>query len=105
MPSHTDMVGLQRENTGNRYILTVIDVFSKFAWAEPLKNKDSKSVTSAFNAILDRAKPRKPDRLQTGMCFNTGLLLVSDMSSETHTDKGKEFFNKEFAASDEEQPD
>ena len=26
-----DMVGLQRENNGNRYILTVIDVFSKFA--------------------------------------------------------------------------
>ena len=30
-----DMVGLQRDNGGKRYILTVIDVFSKFAWVWP----------------------------------------------------------------------
>ena len=32
-----DMVGLQREYNGNRYILTVIDVFSKYAWSVPVK--------------------------------------------------------------------
>ena len=43
-----DMVGLQRENGGNRYILTVINVLSKFAWSEPIKYKDGKSVRDAF---------------------------------------------------------
>ena len=31
-----DMVGLQRENNGNLYILTVIDVFFKYAWSVPV---------------------------------------------------------------------
>ena len=74
---HIDMVGFQRENHGNRYILTVIDVLSKFAWAVPVKNKDGKTVTTAFKEVLRAADPRKPERLQT--------------------DKGKEFFNKEFS--------
>ena len=34
-----DMVGLQRDNNKNRYILTVIDVFSKYAWSVPVKTK------------------------------------------------------------------
>ena len=34
-----DMVGLQRDNNGNRYILTVIDVFSKYAWSVPVKKQ------------------------------------------------------------------
>ena len=34
-----DMVNLKRENNGNRYILTVIDVFSKYAWFVPVKTK------------------------------------------------------------------
>ena len=72
----TDMVGLQRENNGNRYILTVIDVFSKLAWLVPVKSKDGKSVRNAFKSVLTSADPRKPDRLQT--------------------DKGKEFFNRDF---------
>ena len=72
-----DMVGLTRDNGGLRYILTVIDIFSKFAWSVPVKNKDSKSVRDAFKTVLALADPRKPERLQT--------------------DKGKEFFNREFA--------
>ena len=71
-----DMVGLQRKNNGNRYILTVIDVFSKFAWSVPVKNKYRKSVCNAFKSVLTIADPRKPERLQT--------------------DKGKEFFTRDF---------
>ena len=71
-----DMVGLQRDNGGNRYILTVIDVFSKFAWGVPVKNKDAKSIRDAFKRVLKFAEPRKPERLQT--------------------DKGKEFFNRDI---------
>jgi hypothetical protein len=70
------MVGLTRDNGGNRYILTVIDIFSKYAWAVPVKNKDGKSVRDAFKTVLASSDPRKPERVQT--------------------DKGKEFFNREF---------
>jgi transposase InsO family protein len=72
-----DMQGLARQNGGMRYILTVIDVFSKFAWVAPVKSKDAPTIVEAFRAVLERAAPRKPRRLQT--------------------DKGKEFFNKDFA--------
>ena len=61
-----------------RYILTVIDVFSKYAWSEPVRSKDAGAVADALKQVLHQARPRKPKRLQT--------------------DKGKEFFNNTFAA-------
>ena len=60
-----DMVGLQRDNNGNRYMLTVIDVFSKYAWSVPVKNKDGKFIRDAFKLVLTSANLRKSDRLQT----------------------------------------
>ena len=43
---------LSKWNKGFKYILTVIDVFSKFAWVLPLKDKKSISITNAFNSII-----------------------------------------------------
>ena len=46
-----DLVGMQAFssfNTGFKYILTVIDVFSKYAWAVPIKDKSAATVTKAF---------------------------------------------------------
>ena len=40
-----DLVEMQpysRENKGYKYLLTVIDIFSKFAWAIPIQNKTEK---------------------------------------------------------------
>ena len=72
-----DMQAIARQNKGARYLLTVIDVFSKFAWVAPIKSKDAATVTEAFQQILASAAPRHPRRLQT--------------------DKSKEFFNSTFA--------
>jgi len=45
---------------GKRYILTVIDSFTKFAMATPLANKEEKTVTKAMeNIILDLNKDGK----------------------------------------------
>lgn len=63
-------------NGGNKVILVAIDVVSRHAWAEPMKNKTGPSTTTAFEHILKRAHPRKPLKLQT--------------------DKGTEFLNKHF---------
>lgn len=63
-------------NKGYRYMLTVIDTFSKYAWAEAIKSKNAVEVSKAFKNILGMG--RVPKNLQT--------------------DDGKEFFNKEFTS-------
>ena len=67
-----DMNQLQRKNNNYRYILTVIDILSRFAWARPLRTKQGKEVADAIEDILKTSK-RTPRRLQT--------------------DQGKEFYN------------
>ena len=54
-----DLVDLQEfknKNNGNAYILTIVDLFSKYAWAIPIKNKGSKAVTSAFSDLFENVK-------------------------------------------------
>ncbi len=50
---------------GNRYLLCIIDVFSKYAWVEPLKSKTGAAVTQAFEKVLRSARGRTPLKLQT----------------------------------------
>ncbi|GFV78366.1 uncharacterized protein TNCV_95231 [Trichonephila clavipes] len=57
-----DMQSLAEFNKGYKYLLTCIDLFSKFAWAVPLKDKFGKSVKSGLEIIF---KERKPKVLQT----------------------------------------
>jgi hypothetical protein len=40
------------DNNGYRYLLTVIDTFSKFAWALPVKTKSGVEITKTMNQIL-----------------------------------------------------
>ena len=47
-----DMQGISKENNGVKYLLTVIDVFSKFAWAVPVKNKGSKEMVDGFKTLF-----------------------------------------------------
>ena len=65
---------LSRHNRGYRYLLTVIDVLSKYAWVQPLKDKTGVQLVKAFEKILKTG--RRPIQLQT--------------------DRGKEFYNKTF---------
>ena len=48
-----DMVKFEKWNDGNKYILLVIDVFSKFVWLRSLKNKSGPSVAMAFQDIFE----------------------------------------------------
>ena len=59
-----DMSALARYNNGYRYILTVIDLFSRYAWARPLKTKQGQEVAAAFADIFQR-DGRIPKRVQT----------------------------------------
>ena len=54
------------DNEGTKYLLTSIDVLSKFAYAIPLKSKESGEVTKAAAEIFD---DRQPQVVETGMLF------------------------------------
>ena len=58
-----DVSLLAKRNKGYHFILTVIDLFSRYAWARPLKTKGGKEVASAFKSIFNEG--RIPKRIQT----------------------------------------
>ena len=70
-----DMQLLSKFNKGFRFLLCVIDIFSKYAWVVPLKDKKGVSIVNAFQKILDDSK-RKPNKIWV--------------------DKGSEFYNNSF---------
>ena len=62
-------------NRGYRYVLVIIDNFSKFGWTVPLKNKNAQTIKDSFENILINSK-RKPNLIKS--------------------DRGKEFYNNIF---------
>lgn len=70
-----DMSSLSKQNTGFKYILTVVDVLSKYAWAVPIGDKSASTVLNAFKSVLNTSN-RHPSKLWI--------------------DEGKEFLNKQF---------
>ena len=57
-----DMQLLSKFNKGFRVLLCVIDIFSKYAWIVPLKDKKSVSIVNAFQKIL-KESDRKPNKI------------------------------------------
>ncbi|KAF0697458.1 Integrase catalytic domain-containing protein, partial [Aphis craccivora] len=53
-----DMQSHSRQNYGFKYILVVIDTYSKYVWVEALKNKISKECTNGMFNILKKAHPK-----------------------------------------------
>ena len=57
-----DMHLISKFNKGFRFLLCVIDIFSKYAWVVPLKDKKGVSIVDAFQKILDKSR-RKPNKI------------------------------------------
>ena len=57
-----DMQLLSKFNKGIKYLLCVIDLFSKYAFVVPLKDKKGISIVNAFQSVLDKSK-RKPNKI------------------------------------------
>lgn len=72
------LTGIKDANDGYCYALVVIDVLSKYAWVELLRDKTARHVAAAFERILDKAAGRTPVCLQS--------------------DRGKEFVGSAFQA-------
>ena len=66
---------LSKYNKGITFLLCVIDIFSKYAWVVPLKDKKGISIVKAFQIILKQSN-RKPNKIWV--------------------DKGSEFYNAYF---------
>ena len=54
-----DMQSLSRYNKGFKYLLCAIDLFSKYAWVIPIKDKKGASIVNAFKKIILNRKPNK----------------------------------------------
>ena len=53
-------------NSNNKFILTVIDNFSKYVFAVPLKNKEAQTITDGFEKIVhEQAEKNYPSSIQT----------------------------------------
>ena len=66
---------ISKFNKRFRFLLCVIDIFSKYAWVIPLKDKKGISIVNAFQKIL-KESDRKPNKIWV--------------------DKGSEFYNNSF---------
>ena len=69
------MQSISKLNKGFRFLLCVIDIFSKYAWVVLLKDKKGISIVNAFQKIL-KESDRKPNKIWV--------------------DKGSEFYNNSF---------
>ena len=74
---------ISKFNIGYRFVLCVVDIFSKYAWVVPLKDKKGISNVNAFQKILKesdrnkaKSKEHKPNKIWV--------------------DKGSEFYNNSF---------
>ena len=81
-------------NKGFRYIFIVIDNFSKYLWAIPLKNKYSQTITNEFSIILSTSK-RKPLKIESDRgsefyisIFQNFLKAKNIQHYSRYTDKG-----------------
>ena len=67
-----DMQSLSRKNKGIKYVLCAIDLFSKYAFVIPLKDKKGISIVNAFDKIIKQSN-RKPNKIwvdQGGEFYN-----------------------------------
>ena len=77
-----DMQSLSKYNKGIKYLLCAIDLFSKYAWVVPIKDKKGVSIVNAFKKIISEGseaeskRQRKPNKIWV--------------------DQGSEFYNNSF---------
>ena len=77
----TDMQLISRYNKGIKYLLCVIDVFSKYAWVVLLKDNKGLSIVNGF---------------QKNLCSSGNALNSKRKPNEIWVDQGREFYNNLF---------
>ena len=69
------MQSISKFNKGTRFVLYVIDIFSKYAWVVPLKDEKGVTIVSSFQKVLDKST-RKPNKVwvDKGSKFSNNFL-------------------------------
>ena len=58
-----DMQSLSKKDKGIKYLLCAIDLYSKYAFVIPLKDKKGISIVNGFNKIIKQSNRRKPNKI------------------------------------------
>ena len=89
-----DMQSLSRKNKAIKYLLCAIDLYSKYAFVIPLKDKKGISIVNAFNKIIKQSN-RKPNKIwvdQGGEFYNNVFekwLSENDINMYSTYNEGK----------------
>ena len=93
-----DMQSLSRKNKGIKYLLCAIDLYSKYAFVIPLKDKKGISIVNAFNKIIKQSN-RKPNKIwvaQGGEFYNNVFekwLPDNDINMYSTYNEGKDLLS------------
>ena len=96
-----DMQSLSRKNKGIKYLLCAIDLYSKYAFVIPLKDKKRISIVDAFNKIIKQSN-RKPNKIwvdQGGAFYNNFFekwLSDNDINMYSTYNEGKSVVAERF---------
>ena len=60
-----------------RFLLCVVDIFSKYAWVVPLKDKKGVSIVNAFQKILKKSN-QKPNKIWLTKEVNFTIILLKN---------------------------
>ena len=86
-----DLIGkssLSKYDNNYKFILTVIDIFTKYVWAVPLKNKSGLSITNGFIIVSSESPQGGSESPQGG--------FEDRKPEKLWVDRGSEFYNKTF---------
>ena len=96
-----DMQSLSKKNKGIKYLLCAIDLYSKYAFVIPLKDKKGISIVNAFNKIIKQSN-RKPNKMwvdQGGEFYNNVFkkwLSDNDINMYSTYNEGKSVVAERF---------
>lgn len=81
-----------RQNSGYKYILCAVDIYSRYAWAYPIKNKDAKSVVDPIKFIVHEIQTQWPDNWIT-FTMDRGNEFLGDVKRFLEEENIRIFYN------------
>ena len=95
-----DIQSLSKYNKGVKYLLCPIDLFSKYAWVVPIKDKKGVSIVNAFEKLI--SEKRKPNKIWVDQgskfCNNSfkGFLKINNIEMYSTCNEGKSVVAERF---------
>ena len=97
---HLETIYLSKYNKGIKYLLCAIDLFSKYTWVVPIKDKKKFSIVNAFKKIISEG--RKPNEIwvdQVSEFYNKffkDFFKINNIEMYSTCNKGKSVVAERF---------